>query len=203
MAASLALLPDAGPLITLAYADALDVLSKPGWSVELVDMVLHEVTRNQTPTSERIAAWARKNKLPILSTKTYQYHQQRASSGDALQKKSNLGELAIQEAMNDFALTIPPRTGVFLFEDHKIARASFLLPDNCRKVTTRAFLIFLEQRGWLESAAEIERRAILNGRNFSRLHFPPVPLRATRQCVPRSRPRILASHLYAVVRHSP
>jgi len=173
MPASLALLPDAGPLITLAYADALDVLFKPGWSVELVDMVLHEVTRNQTPTSERIAAWARENKLPVLSTKTYQYHQQRASSGEALLKKSNLGELAIQEAMNDFALTIPPRTGVFLFEDHKIARASFLLPDNCRKVTTRAYLIFLEQRGWLESAAEIERRAILNGRNFSRLHFPP------------------------------
>ncbi len=166
MAASLALLPDAGPLITLAYADALDVLSKPGWSVELVDMVLHEVTRNQTPTSERIDAWVRRNKLPVLPTKTYQYHQQRASSGEALLKKSNLGELAIQEAMNEFALTIPPRTGVFLFEDHKIARASFLLPENCRKVTTRAFLIFLEQRGWLESAAEIERRAILNGRNF-------------------------------------
>jgi len=50
--------------------------------------------------------------------------------------------------MNNFALTITPRTGVFLFEDHKIARASFLLPDNCRKVTTCAFLIFLEQRGW-------------------------------------------------------
>ena len=173
VAASLALLPDAGPLITLAYADALDVLFKPGWSVELVDMVLHEVTRNQTPTSERIDAWVRKNKLPILPTKTYQYHQQRTSSGEALAKKSNLGELAIQEAMNDFALAIPPRTGVFLFEDHKIARASFLLPDNCRKVTTRAFLLFLEQRGWLESAAEIERRAILNGRNFSRLRFPP------------------------------
>lgn len=173
MDASIALLPDAGPLITLAYADALDVLSKPGWSVELVDMVLHEVTRNQTPTGVRIDAWARENKLPILSTKTYQYHQQRVSSGESLQKKSNLGELAIQEAMNDFALTSPPRTGVFLFEDHKIARASFLLPDNCRKVTTRAFLVFLEQRGWLESAAEIERRAILNGRNFSRLHFPP------------------------------
>jgi hypothetical protein len=173
VAASLALLPDAGPLITLAYADALDVLFKPGWSVELVDMVLHEVTRNQTPTSERIDAWVRKNKLPILPTKTYQYHQQRTSSGEALAKKSNLGELAIQEAMNDFALAIPPRTGVFLFEDHKIARASFLLPDNCRKVTTRAFLLFFEQRGWLESAAEIERRAILNGRNFSRLRFPP------------------------------
>jgi len=43
------LLPGAGPLITLAYADSLDLLFKPGWSVALVDMVLHEVTRNLTP----------------------------------------------------------------------------------------------------------------------------------------------------------
>jgi len=69
-------------------------------------------------------------------------------------------------------LEAPPRTGVFLFEDHKIARASFLLPTNCRKVSTRAFLIFLEQRGWLESAAEIERRANAAGRSFSQLRFP-------------------------------
>jgi hypothetical protein len=44
-------LPDAGPLITPAYADALDLLLTPGWPVLLVDMVLHEVTRNATPTS--------------------------------------------------------------------------------------------------------------------------------------------------------
>ena len=54
--ADIALLPDAGPLITLAYADALDLLFKPGWSVILVDMVLHEVTRQKTPTSEKLAA---------------------------------------------------------------------------------------------------------------------------------------------------
>ncbi|MHB1199870.1 MAG: hypothetical protein ACYCZ6_09985 [Polaromonas sp.] len=172
-AASLALLPDAGPLITLAYADALDLLFQPGWSVELVDMVLHEVTRNPTPTSERIDAWVKKNKLPVLPTKTFQYYRQHTSGGSMRGKKSNLGELAIQEAMNDFALTMPPRIGIFLFEDHKIARASFLLPEHCRKVTTRAFLIFLEQRGGLPSAAEIERRAITSGRNFSRLRFPP------------------------------
>ena len=74
--------------------------------------------------------------------------------------------------MNDFALIDPPPTGVFLFEDHKVARASFLLPAQCRKVSTRAFLIFLEQKGWLASAAEVERKAILNGRNFSKLRFP-------------------------------
>jgi hypothetical protein len=88
-------------------------------------------------------------------------------------RKAHLGELAIQEAMNDFALAEPPKTGVFLFADHKIARASFLLPDNCRKVSTRAFLLFLEQKGWLDSASDIERRAIQARRVFSRLRFPP------------------------------
>jgi hypothetical protein len=91
----------------------------------------------------------------------------------AAQRKSNLGELAIQETMNGFALEQPPKTGVFLFEDHKIARASFFLPDNCRKVSTRAFLIFLEDNGWIDSAAEIERRALQAGRAFSGLRFPP------------------------------
>jgi hypothetical protein len=61
---------------------------------------------------------------------------------------------------------------VFLFEDHKIARASFLVPDNCRKVSTRAFLLFLEQKGWLESATAVERKAIQAGRAFSSLRFP-------------------------------
>ena len=171
--ASIALLPDAGPLITLAYADSLDLLFKPGWSVMLVDMVVHEVTRNETPTSEKLAQWVARNKLPVVLTKTCQRYQQMIAAGSVPARKSNLGELAIQESMNDLALEQVPKTGVFLFEDHKIARASFLLPDNCRKVSTRAFLLFLEQKGWLASAVEIERKALLAGRVFSSLRFPP------------------------------
>jgi len=167
------LLPDAGPLITLAYADALDLLSKPGWPIVLVDMVLHEVTRNQTPTSEKLARWVEGNKVAIRTTRTFQHHQQTLGAGTSTVRKSNLGELAIQETMNNFALDQPQKTGIFLFEDHKIARASFFVPDNCRKISTRAFLIFLEQKGWLTSATEIERQAIQAGRNFSRLRFPP------------------------------
>ncbi|TDN58861.1 hypothetical protein [Paraburkholderia sp. BL10I2N1] len=164
------LLPDAGPLITLAYADALGLLLKSGWSVALVDMVLHEVTRNKTPTSARIATWASDNKIPVLETRTY--HRYRQVDAAAPARKANLGELAIQEAMTGFGLAAE-QTGVFLFEDHKIARASFLLPENCRKVSTRAFLLFLEQQGLIESAADVERRAILAGRQFSQIRFPP------------------------------
>jgi hypothetical protein len=169
---SIALLPDAGPLITLAYADSLDLLLKPGGSVMLVDMVLHEVTRNETPTSARIAAWARDSGIPVIKTKVHRHYTQSRSQSGASARKAHLGELAIQEAMNGFGLDAK-RTGVFLFEDHKIARASFLLPDNCRKVSTRAFLLFLEQRGLIESAADIERAAIQAGRHFSQIRFPP------------------------------
>jgi len=58
-----------------------------------------------------------------------------------------------------------------LFEDHKIARATFLVPENSRKVTTRAFLQFLQEMGWIDSAAEIERAAIRQGRNFSQMQL--------------------------------
>jgi hypothetical protein len=109
----------------------------------------------------------------VRATRTFRHHQQRLAADPAGARSANLGELAIQETMNDFALDQPPQTGVFLFEDHKIARASFLLPDNCRKISTRAYLLFLEQQGWLESAADIERRAIQAGRSFSKLRFPP------------------------------
>jgi len=173
MAPNVVLLPDAGPLITLAYADALELLFKPGWPIMLVDMVLHEVTRNQTPTSEKLAQWAAASQVSVRTTRTFQHHQQRLAANPAAARTANLGELAIQETMNDIALDQPQQTGVFLFEDHKIARASFLLPDNCRKISIRAYLLFLEQQGWLESAANIERRAIQAGRSFSKLRFPP------------------------------
>ena len=169
--ASVLVLPDAGPLITLAYANALDLLLKPGWPVRVVDMVLHEVTRNATPTSAEIQRWVAAHEatheVGITPTRTFAHHQQQTTP------RANLGELAIQEAMHTLALSEPQTTGVFLFEDHKIARASFLVPDNCRKVSTRAWLQFLEGKGWISSASEIERAAITQGRNFSTLRFPP------------------------------
>ena len=172
-AANVVLLPDAGPLITLAYADALDLLFKPGWAVQLVDMVLNEVTRNATPTSERLGHWARQRQLHVLTTRTFEHHRRAATSAAPAPKTSNLGEQAIQEVMTAFALATPSTQGVFLFEDHKIARASFMLPHGCQKVSTRAFLLFLEERGLIESAAEVQGRALRAGQAFSQLRFPP------------------------------
>ena len=70
--ASVVLLPDAAPLITLACADALDLLMKPGWAGHLVDGVLHEVTRNITPTSQLIARCARRHRVQVLLPESFQ-----------------------------------------------------------------------------------------------------------------------------------
>ena len=166
-AQDITLLPDAGPLITLAYANALDVLFKPGWRVAIVDMVLHEVTRSQTPTSEKLAAWAAQPAVRTITTLTLAAHLKNPRS------KTHLGEQAIQETLNQFALDEPPQNAVLLFEDHAIARNSFFVPPGCQKVSKRAFLIFLEHRGWISSASAIERAAVQAGRQFSQLRFPP------------------------------
>ncbi len=106
------LLPDAGPLITLAYADAFDLLFKPQWQVRIVDMVLEEVTRNATPNGQSIGPWVAQNSVPITPTKTYTHYKesQRLAS---VPRRANLGELAIQEAMHQMALNEPDHTGKF------------------------------------------------------------------------------------------
>lgn len=138
----------------------------------MVDKVLHELTRSSTPTSAMMARWVRENNVVVLSTRTYQRFRALTSSQGGPVRKANLGELAIQEAMHEIALSDPDTVGVFLFEDHKIARASFMLPDNCRKISTRAWLQFLEAKGLIASATQVERAAVAHGRKFSNLRFP-------------------------------
>ena len=89
------LIPDAGPWITLAYADCLDLLLKPGWPVAMVDMVLEELTRSQTPTSQRIGAWVKDQRIPVWSTEVC-----RRAAG---RRQRNVGEMAIQETMQALA----------------------------------------------------------------------------------------------------
>jgi hypothetical protein len=174
--AQVTLLPDAGPLITLAYANALDVLLLPGWQLGVVDMVAHEVTRNQTPTSAKLSKWLHKQTqrgaAQMLTTQTFKQHA-KALATQSLPRRANLGELALQEAINQLALARPPQPSVLLFEDHRIAKSSFFVPQDCQRVSTRAFLLFLEQSGYIASAAAIEREAILAGRAFSQMKFGP------------------------------
>lgn len=85
------LIPVAGLWITLAYADSQDLLLKPGWPLAIVDMVLEQFSRSQTPTSQQIAAWVTEQRIPVLPTEVFH----RATG----RRQRHLGEMAIQEAI--------------------------------------------------------------------------------------------------------
>lgn len=132
-------------------------------------MVLHELTRTQTPTSEAIATWVLSNGFVIETTETYKHY--KINDADAERKQRNLGELAAQELMLELSRRMPSTKLIFLFEDAKVAKAGFVLPDQCSKVTTRAFLRYLEQRGLISSSVAIERAANQAGRQFSAMNI--------------------------------
>jgi hypothetical protein len=78
-------------------------------------MVLHEVTRNATPTREKIAQWVALQAVEIVRTRTYAFYQTARLEASAKLRKSNLVKLAIQETMDDLALAQPNTTSVLLY----------------------------------------------------------------------------------------
>jgi len=105
--------------------------------------------------------------LTVVTTEVWRCYQQRladaAAGKGAPPRKAGLGELAIQEYMTRLGLEEPAVPAVFLFEDHKIARASFHLPDSARRVSTRAYLYFWRKGAglprWRRSSAALSRMA--------------------------------------------
>ena len=105
-ARAIALPPDAGPLIALAYANAPDVSFEPGWQVMIVDRVLHELTRKLTPTSQTIAQWAAQERRRRVHTQTLAAHLSASQS-----RSADLWEQAIRNASRPavFAINVSAR----------------------------------------------------------------------------------------------
>jgi predicted nucleic acid-binding protein len=166
------IVPDAGPLITLAYADHLDLLLAMHIKVVVIDMVKIELTRHKTETSELILNFISKNNIEI---KTTDIGTKAIEEGDAF-KKAHAGERAIQDFLFDFYdANDGQKVALLLFEDHKIAGTAFVLPDNVYTISTRAFLNRLESLKLIDSAQDVVNAAFLAGRNFSQreVDVPP------------------------------
>jgi len=167
--------PDAGLLITLAYADRLDLLLALGIKVVVVDMVTVELTRHLTPTSEKILAFLAGSNIRVIET---EIGKEAVTQGSAF-KKRYAGERAIQDFLFQFSDEAEqqgqPRYALLLFEDHKIAGTSFVLPDNVYVISTMAFLRKLEEMRVIASAIDVRDAAVKAGREFSQLDVSHPP----------------------------
>ena len=168
---------DAGPLLTLAAADALDYLKLPNVPVYVPDAVFYEATvKFGALGAEDILAWAQANRdvLHIVPTAVFanvQIAQDQARPGERVRVKG-LGELAALEVARE---SLPAHgsgeRAVLVLEDVGALRAARLPPydDQVLPITTRDFLSLLEQEGRINSADSVYLRAEDAGRYAARI----------------------------------
>jgi hypothetical protein len=165
---------DTGPLITLAAADSLDYLLYPGVPVYVPDAVLYEATvRSDALGAQSIADWVQQHPDRVLPMVTQIFANYLADiDAGNLRRVRDLGERAALEAIR-FGLDLHANErAVFVTEDDRVVRGAFILTveDRARMIpmTTRDFLLGLEDAHRINSADEVYRIAEDAGRFASR-----------------------------------
>lgn len=156
---------DAGPLVTLAVAGALDTLLLPGLRVVIPDMVRFEVTRHlDKPGAQEILDWIRKNepeKVYVGTTETFDEFEILLNANPRARSRSR-GEEAASEILSRELAKSTSKIGILLFEDADITKSNFLvrLPDRVVVYSTASFLKRLESKHLIENAQDILRKAL-------------------------------------------
>ena len=159
---------DTSPLLTLALADALDVLTQPGMPVSIPDAVYVEATRVRgAPGAERIVAWinAHLDAVRIVPTDIGIDQQRRFEEGRSAR---GLGELAAIEALERFLRGDPAAQALLLFEDTDIEKRRAIVDERASLISTGDFLRELEAAGLIQSTDHILYLAAAQGRNVAR-----------------------------------
>jgi hypothetical protein len=135
---------DTSPLFTLALADSLDTLLRPGLSVRIPDAVFIEATRvHGAPGAEQIVEWinAHLDMVSIIPTDIGIDQQRRLEEGRSIR---GLGEQAAVEVLDRFLRTDPAAEAVLLFEDTDIERRRAIVDERVGVISTGDFLRTLE-----------------------------------------------------------
>lgn len=161
------MVPDAGPLISLAKADCLDLLLRLGFPLYVVDQVRFEVTRNkQYLDAVRIESFIQNHPDSVreFSTAVGQAAAVRREAGEV--RQPGQGEAAIAEFLQRLEeVTGDPDSPVLLlFEDSDVRKSRFVLSDNVHVVSTLGLLRGLERRGIIPSTEEVWKQIEAAGR---------------------------------------
>lgn len=164
------IVPDTGPLIHLARADALHLLHGVGGRVVVADMVAWEATHDpEKPGAREIAAWIEAGLHPgsnapvLIATTEIGALFAQARKSDPEIRPRNAGELAILEWLGSYVERTEDagHSVLIVYENGKIPRfvRETGLDLDTDVLTTRAFLDLAERRG-VASAGEIWGRII-------------------------------------------
>jgi hypothetical protein len=167
------IVPDTGPLITLAAADSLDYLLYPAVPVYVPDAVLYEATVNSDALgAQSIAEWVQRHSQQVYPLVTQVFTDHLAMLGAGLRPPPDLGERAAIEAIRHTLVLAKEERAIFVTEDDRLLTGTYVVLDVDRErmisITTRDFLEGLEEAQRINSADDVYRRAEDAGRLASR-----------------------------------
>ncbi len=162
------LIPDTGPLISLAIGEALDLLLAVSDDVRIVitDVVEFEATHRAQAYLDGAAinAFLHANapRVEVMPTTVGQLAladaRRRAEAGAAWTLPPDLGELSITNFVISLRTVNPGDPMLVLTEDDWFATNTYALPGNVHLLSTAAFLDGLEAAGRIPSAASVRAR---------------------------------------------
>lgn len=158
-------IPDAGPLISLAMGNALDLLLllRPGVRLVLTDFVHFEVTvfQDRFLDGAQIAAFIAKHSdvIEILPTTIGEFAipgiREKLRLNPRAVWPNDLGELSISSFITSSKNFNPGEPTLVLIEDDWFTDHAFAHLGNVHLLSTSAFLQGLEAQGIIPSAAQI------------------------------------------------
>ena len=152
-AASTLLIPDAGPLFSLAACDCLGLLLN--FDCAITDVVWRETAGRAAAQSASMEARAIAEFLlrhPQIQVRETQLGALTAGSPAGTSKVRNLGELSIHSLLIDLRSASPNVNSVVLFEDHWFSHRLTHFSAGVTLIGTASFLIAMEALGYLPSA---------------------------------------------------
>lgn len=162
------LIPDAGPLFSLAAGDLLHLLSR--FHLGISDIVREEtIDRGLLPhasiEAQRLLSYYNANSANIrtFTTQVGTAIKAKRSVDPDYQMPRNVGELSVQSLLIDLQLSGTGEAPVVLFEDAWFINNAPGLARPCILLSTQAFLEYAQSRGWIASA-ELARQSIVRNR---------------------------------------
>jgi hypothetical protein len=159
---------DTSPLLTLALADSLDMLLRPGIPITIPDAVYVEATRvHGAPGASTIVNWINDHldQVRIVPTEAGIDQQRRLEEGRSLR---GLGEQAAIEALERYLAANTQAQALLLFEDTDIEKRRAVVDERASLISTGDFLRELEAAGLIQSTDYVLQRASEQGRNVER-----------------------------------
>nr|WP_294551943.1 hypothetical protein [uncultured Rhodopila sp.] len=154
------IIPDAGPVLTLAGIDRIDLLGRFAVPVRVVDQVYYEITKPANDPKGEVAAGLRRlhNRIEIVETNVGVGFQTRLGR-DPLTPSGNLGEIAVDE----YATTLAHSTGpgfvpLVLFEDPDVLNLRVGRLKGVHLLNTTAWLLTLQREGLLPEGLDLVER---------------------------------------------